>query len=78
MHSVPLLSKGYLLGFYLPVNEGHGQSLLEVVKSISMPLKIIFSSRELWSSSGDLKICKSPFIYYESNNVCLRIFLFNK
>ena len=77
-HQLPSLSS---LAFYLPMNEGSGESMIERVKNkeillsgASMDVKM--HSKRVWTSQGELRICRKPFIYSSLDYACICIFFY--
>jgi len=62
------------LGFYLPLSEGYGSIVTEVVKETQITLGISKYTRETWTAQGDLRICRSPLVYNSLQNICICIF----
>ena len=59
------------LVLYLPMSESTGQSVLEKIQNIEIALSVTKFSRELWTAQGDLKICRTPYIYSAEDNACI-------
>ena len=59
------------LALYLPLAEGYGTNINEVVIGSTLSLNLQVHSREIWATKGNLKICKAPFIYNSEDNMCI-------
>ncbi len=56
---------------YVPMSENGGGYVFERVRGAAIPLTISRYSRELWTAQGDLRICRTPYVYSSADNVCI-------
>ena len=54
----------------LPINEGSGINITELISNTSLQLPTPTNSREAWTSQGDIKLCIKPYVYDSVSNVC--------
>ncbi len=71
----PLRDRSLVL--YLPMGERMGQYVHERVQDTDIALTVTKYSRELWTAQGDLRICRTPYVYSPADNVCIGIRVFS-
>lgn len=64
-HRTPSASS---LVFYLPLDEGHGDTVTERTRDRKIALAA--NAKAVWASQSELKICRSPYVYSAVDNVC--------
>ena len=70
-HKTPIFQYESQLIFYLPLDEGFGLTVKERINGMEIILPVTETNREVWVSQGDLKLCREPFTFSESNHVCV-------
>ena len=55
----------------LPINEGEGKIITELKSNSSIQLVSPVNSREVWVSQGDLRLCRTPYVFDTVNNACI-------